>query len=150
MSWRGWCAEKDFALGIRKIRAQMPADTNCQDSGADGIPCLPMHLPSCPLEEAPSSAPLATDCLNKQPPEEPDSLALAPCQWNCRRTVAQWPGTFPFGLSAQSPLGTGRDTSIMPLLLIPAQALASQVNLSTQTQLAFLYEAASFYVTVSH
>jgi hypothetical protein len=118
MSQRGWCAEKGFALGVRKIWAQMPADSNCQISGADGIPCLSMYLPSCPPEEAPSSARLAIDCLSEQPPEEPDSLTSAPCQWNCRTTVAQWPGTSPLGLNAQPPLGTGRDTPIMPLLLI--------------------------------
>lgn len=131
MSWRDWCAEKDFALSIRKLWVQTPADTNCQGSVADGIPCLSVYRSSCPPEEAPSS-------------EEPDSLILAPCQWNCRRTVAQWPGTFPFGLNAQLPLGTGRDTPIMHLLLIPAQAPASQVNLSSQTQLAFLHGVACF------
>lgn len=145
MPWRGWFAEKHFALGIRKIWVQTPADTNCQGSGADGIPCLSVYLPSCPPEEAPSSACLATGCLSKQPPEESDSLILAPCQWNCRRTVAQWPGTSPFGLNAQLPLGTARDTPIMHLLLIPAQAPTSQPpNLDAARFLA------CFYVIVPH
>lgn len=64
--------------------------------------------------------------------------------------MAQWPGTSPFGLDAQLPLGTARDTPIMHLLLIPAQTSASQVNLSTQAQLAFFHGVAYFYVIVLH
>lgn len=44
--------------------------------------------------------------------------------------MAQWPGTSQFGPTAQPLLGTGRDTPIMPLLLVPVQAAASQASLT--------------------
>lgn len=50
-----------------------------------GYPVCPWTAPAVPQRSSlPIPAPLATDCLSKQPPEEPDSFALAPCQRNSR------------------------------------------------------------------
>lgn len=47
---------------------------------------LSVHVPSqlSPRGAPASPAPLAADCLSKRPPEVPDSVILAHCQWSCR------------------------------------------------------------------
>lgn len=89
---------------------------------------LSAHVPPqlSPRGAPASPAPLAADCLSKQPPEVPDSVILAHCQWSCSEDSGPVAWYLPVWSDCSASSGKQEgDTPIMPLLSDPIQTPAS-------------------------
>lgn len=110
-----------------------------------GYTVCPRTSPAVPQRRPLSSAPLATDCLSKQPPEEPDSFTLAPRQWNCREDSGPVAWYLPVWFDC--PTSSGNRQGTLPSCLrswCPTQAPASQVILFSLSPASFLVWSCMF------
>lgn len=102
---------------------------------------LSAHVPPqlSPRGAPASPAPLAADCLSKQPPEVPDSVILAHCQWSCREDSG--PVAWYLPVWSDGPASSGKQeegTPIMPLLLDSAQTPPRLTSLPSPDPVCFL------------